>query len=67
MGSRRKESYGYGRKGTIGRKTGTGRTGQLAGAGKEGRVKADGVVQKKAGAMVLPEAKLEVSGNRCPM
>ena len=33
---------------------------------REGRVKADGVVQKKAGAMVLPEAKLEVAGDPLP-
>ena len=33
---------------------------------KEGRVKADGVVQKKPGVMVLPEAKLEVTGDPLP-
>ena len=33
---------------------------------REGRVKADGLVQKKAGAMVLPEAKLEVMGDPLP-
>ena len=33
---------------------------------KEGRVKADGVVLKKAGAMVPSEAKLEVTGDPLP-
>ena len=33
---------------------------------KEGRVKADGVVQKKAGTMVLLAAKLEVTGDPLP-
>lgn len=33
---------------------------------REGRVKADGVMQKKAGAMVTPEAKLEVTGDPLP-
>lgn len=33
---------------------------------KEGRVKTDGVVQKKPGVMILPEAKLEVTGDPLP-
>ena len=33
---------------------------------KEGRVKVDGVIQKKPGVMILPEAQLEVTGDPLP-